>query len=201
VNELGSWGGWLQQYGYWGLGLALVLNCVGVPIASEVLLPLAGALSRRGGFDLWLVGTDAVVAQMIGLALSYLLARHGGLALLERYGKYVWLNRKRLERLEGLFERHGDVLVFAGSLLPGVHGDVGFPAGLARMSFGRFLVVSGVATIAWTIAFMGLGWYLADQLGSIMAVTNGLGLAVLVIGLLVVIGIWYSKHHARKITR
>lgn len=190
----------MDQYGYVGLGLSLIVNCMGVPIASEVTLPFSGALVRMGTYDAATVFVVAVVSQMIGLSLSYEIARRGGVELLERYGKYVWLRPKHLARMQRLFNRHGAMLVLLGACIPGLHGYVGYPAGLAKMSFGRFVPIALLGVIAWTAAFLTIGWYLGGRWELLQGIMNNAGIIIFVVMLLTAAGIWYSKHHARQRT-
>src|SRR6266705_404221 len=105
----------IHQYGYLGLGFTLAINCMGVPIASEITLPLSGVLARAGSFDLIAVFSVAFVAQMVGLSLSYFIARHGGVELIERYGRYFFMKRKHLVKLQKHFERQGARLILIGA--------------------------------------------------------------------------------------
>jgi membrane protein DedA with SNARE-associated domain len=187
----------LHQYGYLGLAAAVFLNAMGVPIASEVLLPLAGVLVSQGTLDLVTVTMVAIVAQVAGFAIAYVVARHGGYELLERYGRYVWLRQAQLRKLRRLFKRHGEGLVFLGICMPGLHGYVSYPAGLAGMRFGLFLVMTVLGVSLWTMGLLGLGMALAAHLDWLGAAARGTGAVVTVAVLLLAAGIWYSKHHAR----
>jgi membrane protein DedA with SNARE-associated domain len=186
----------LHQYGYVGLGLSLIVNCMGIPIAAEVTLPLSGALAKAGGLNLVLVVIIAVVAQTIGLAASYAIARHGGIELLERYGRFIFLNHARLTKLHRMFEAHGLRLVLAGLYLPGTHGYMGYVAGLGEMRFSLFVVLGAMSAAVWAVAFVGVGALLSNHLDKIGQATTEAGAAMAIV-LLVAAAIWYSKHHAR----
>jgi membrane protein DedA with SNARE-associated domain len=187
----------LHQYGYVGLGLSLILNCMGIPIAAEVTLPLSGALSKAGGLDIMMVIVIAVAAQTIGLSLSYLIARRGGTELLERYGKFVFMNPARMLKLHRLFKSHGTRLVLAGLYIPGTHGYMGYVAGLGEMHFLLFVVLGAISATVWAVAFVGIGALLSNHVDQIGQVTTEVGVAMALV-FLVVAGIWYSKHHAHR---
>ncbi len=187
----------LHEYGYVGLGLGLLVNCMGIPISGEVLLPLTGAFIRSGNLNPVAVFLVAFVAQCLGLFISYFIARRGGITLLERYGKYVFLSRRGLNKLNNLFKRHGLRLVFAGLYMPGVHGYMGYVAGLGKLNFGVFVLLVLTSTIVWTGALLGIGMMLSDHLDIITQAMNGFGLLTIILIVLVAAGIWYSKHHAK----
>ncbi|HSX00733.1 MAG TPA: DedA family protein [Candidatus Saccharimonas sp.] len=194
----GGWQDLVSQYGYLGLAVSLFLNAFGAPIPSEVILPASGVAARSGLMDIWVVATIAMVSQVAGLVAAYLVARHGGLELVERYGKWLRVKPSQLKGLQKLFERHGVGLVLAGICIPGLHGYVAYPAGLARMRFDAFLLVSALGMAVWTAAFVGASVLLSDNLPLLMSLSHDLsvvmvGVTVVIIGLV----IWYSKRHAR----
>jgi membrane protein DedA with SNARE-associated domain len=186
----------LHQYGYVGLGASLVLNCMGIPIAAEVTLPLSGALAKTGGLDVTIVVAIAILGQTLGLGLSYAIARHGGTELLERYGRFVFLNHARLGKLHRMFKAHGLRLVLAGLYLPGTHGYMGYVAGLGEMPFLLFITLGAISAAVWAVVFVGIGALLSNHLDKIGQATTQAGVAMGVV-LLVAAAIWYSKHHAR----
>ena len=190
----------IGQYGYLAIGLSLIVNCLGIPIASEVTLPFSGVMIHSGRLDFMVTFVVAVVAQMIGFSIAYLLARYGGLEVLEHYGRYVGIKRAYLLRLKELFHRHGAGLVLLGSALPGLHGYVGFPAGLAGMPLWQFIPVALIGTLAWTAVLMGAGYLLGDKLAAISSLSGWAGVAV-VVALLIAARIWYSKHQTRQAAR
>lgn len=198
-------GGWvlelLHQYGYAGLAMVLFLTCLLLPIPSEAVLVLAGVLVRSGGLDWWTVLMVAFWSQLAGPVVAYLLARYGGINLLERYGQYVHVRPRQLLRLQRLFGHHGPLLVLLVICMPGIHGYVGYPAGLAKMNFGVFFGLSVVGMAVWTVMLVGLGVLLADHVDGLVAALSGVG-GMMVIGvvLLVAFGIWYSKRHVRRRT-
>ncbi len=129
----------INTLGLGGVSVGLILNCMGIPISSEIIIPLAGIGARQGHFDLLITMLVAVGAQLVGLFLSYVIGRYGGLELVQRYGRYLLISKHELKKTELAFEKYGGRLVFFGLCLPGVHGYVGYPAGIAKMpvlSFG-----------------------------------------------------------------
>src|SRR5581483_10587716 len=103
-----------------GLAVALVLNGMGIPLPSEGLLPLAGALVRQGRFNLPEVFVVALAAPTLGVLCAHYLGSNTGLELVKRYGKYVLIREHELNRATQLFNRYGSWMVLVGSCLPGV---------------------------------------------------------------------------------
>lgn len=184
----------VMHYGYMGLFVTLVINCMGIPIASEITLPLAGIAARNGHLNLVVVMVVAVVGQVIGLSLSYLLARKDGLPLLERYGKYVFIRKHHIQSAQKLFKREGGRIVLAGLLLPGVHGYMGYSAGLEKIKFHHFVFLATIGSFLWAVVLVGLGYVAGGHLATIEQAFSGLGTLV-IMGLVTVGVIWYSRRH------
>src|ERR1700733_5548848 len=94
-----------------GIALGVFLNGLGVPGLGEVLLPLGGLGVKQGQLNFWWLVAVALVAQLAGLTVAYAIARYGGIALVERYGKYVLISKHDLDSAHRLFTRHGGALV------------------------------------------------------------------------------------------
>ncbi len=181
----------LSSLGYGGLFFGLVIDSAGIPIPSEVLLPLAGALVRQGRFNLVLVIIVATLAQTIGAVISYWIGAFGGLPFVQRYGKYVMFRQHELAKTHALFEHYGAWLSLIGRCLPGIRTYIGYPAGVARMRFEVFLAASVLGSLVWTIVLTMLGYGLADKLDLIDHYVGSLG--VLILFGAIILFVWYVR--------
>src|SRR2546430_16090733 len=92
--------GIVRDLGYPGLFLLIMLESTMVPIPSELVMPFAGFLAQRGEFSLPVILVINSVAAVVGSGICYGLGVVGGKPLLERYGKYVLVRRKDIEKTE-----------------------------------------------------------------------------------------------------
>lgn len=182
----------IQQFGYGGVVLGLFINAVGVPIPSELILPLAGLGIHQGKLQVLPLILLAICAQVAGLGVSYAIARFGGTELIERYGKYILIRQHELQLTERAFAKYGGRLVLIGGCLPALHGYVGYPAGLAKMKFGRFMGAATVGTTIWTIALVSLGYFLSSHINSIASGLSHFGILIVILAVAVVIW-WVSR--------
>lgn len=190
-------GGFIAQFGYVGLGLSLAMNCLGIPIASELTLPLTGIAIKAGDFDAITTLLTVVIAQMVGFTIAYLIARHGGVGIIERYGHFMFISHKQIVTGQRLFRKHGPIIMLIGLCMPGIHGYMGYSAGLAKLKGHVFLAVALAGTTVWSLGLMGLGFLFGDSLPAILAAFNGVGTFV-GIGLAVAGAIfWYSRRQKR----
>ena len=101
----------------------------------------------------------ATVGAVAGSLAGYLIGAWGGRPLLDRYGRYVHIQADDLDRADAWFAKYGDWAVFFGRLVPLVRALINYPAGVARMPVGRFMLFSALGSLPWNAALL-LGGYL-----------------------------------------
>lgn len=150
---------WVQGLGYFGIVLGLMLEV----IPSEIVLAYGGYLVSTGDISF----TGAVIFGTIGAVaqnwILYAIGRYAGRPFFERYGKFLKVSAKNLDTAEGWFKKYGAGIVFTGRFIPVMRQIVSIPAGMARMNFGLFTLLTTLASIPWSLLFVFLGWKLGDQ--------------------------------------
>lgn len=146
--------------GYPGLFLLIVLESTMVPIPSLLVMPFAGYLASQGAFSLPAILVLNGIAALTGSMLSYWLGRAGGKPLLLKFGKYVFVRAKDIEKTEEYFARHGGKTIFIGRFLPVVRHLISVPAGIARMPIPRFAALTVAGASIWGGGLMCLGYWL-----------------------------------------
>jgi len=190
---------WVQGLGYFGIVLGLMLEV----IPSEVVLAYGGYLVSTG--EISFVG--AVIFGTIGAVgqnwILYAIGRYAGRPFFEKYGKYLKIKEKHLTIAEGWFNKYGAGIVFTARFVPFMRQIISVPAGMARMSFGLFTLLTLLASIPWSLIFVFLGWKMGDQwqhvsekAGPYVQPTLLIAIALLII--YVVIKIWRSKSRAKR---
>jgi membrane protein DedA with SNARE-associated domain len=148
----------LDQYGYLAVFGAVLVEGFAIPAPGQTMLMAGGTLSARGGMSIEVVLGVAFAAAVLGNSLGYLLGRWGGRLVLAKVG----VSEARMQRIEGLFNRYGGGLVFAGRFLDGLRQLSGIVAGTLEMPWWQFSLFNVLAAAAWT-ALWGLGVYFLDQ--------------------------------------
>src|SRR5919198_242703 len=90
-----------------------------------------------------------VVANLVGSWVAYAVGYYGRLELLERHGSKLHVKKHDLERADRWFERYGSWAVFFSRMLPIVRTFISLPAGVARMPFGRFCLLTFLGALPW----------------------------------------------------
>jgi len=194
----------VQKLGYTGIITFMLLESSFFPFPSEIIMIPAGVLAAHGGMDPWLAIFCGIVGSWLGALLNYYLAVWLGKPVLHRFGKYVLMPPHRLEKVEGFFNRHGEISTFTGRLIPGVRQYISFPAGLARMNMFRFLFFTGLGAGIWVAILVWVGYFAGRQLENISAdsveelwhqYSNQItvGLLVFCVILIVLYVLWYRR--------
>lgn len=152
--------------GYASVVVLMAIQSACIPIPSEVILPLAGVVlvqtlgqtQMQIQMQLVLLATLASLASNLGSVPAYWVGARGGRAMVERYGSWLLLSRRDLDRVDHFFSRYGSITVLVGRMLPIVRTFIAFPAGVARMNQVRFHLYTFVGSWPWcyVLAFIGM---------------------------------------------
>lgn len=191
----------LPTIGWAGIVFIMALESANIPIPSEVTMPLAGwmlGLEKNLGAveTVLLAGFMGALGCTIGSVGSYALGAYGGRPFLEKYGRYIMVNQHDLEKADHWFGRWGDWASFVSRLLPIVRTFISFPAGVAKVGFARFAVLSFVGSFIWCSALAWGGWHFGRNWQDILKITQPLHWPVLIV--LVVGFVWYIWQHIRR---
>ncbi len=190
----------IQNIGWLGIIFIMALESANIPIPSEVTMPLAGWLlvQARGGTAIEAIlvgGFFGALGCLIGSVANYGLGAWGGRPFVERYGKYFLISHKDIARADKWFARWGDWASFLSRLLPVVRTFISFPAGLVRVHFARFAVLTFIGSFIWCAALsfggfvMGQNW---EDLRKVMRPFDYPIIAIILLGLA-----YYVYRHIR----
>ncbi|TSB04081.1 DedA family protein [Sphingorhabdus contaminans] len=175
----------VDQGGYWGVALLMFLETVFPPVPSEVIMTVAGVSASRGNMTFTGVVGAGTAGAMLGNYLWFWLAIKFGSDRLhrfaDRYGRWLTLNWKEIERGHELFRKHGSIIVLVARMLPTLRSLISIPAGIFGMSHRRFLVFSTIGTAGWSAALAGAGYALGSQFEDVERILGPVSTAVIVL--------------------
>lgn len=148
----------LLHYGSIALFILLALGILALPIPDETLMVAAGFLISRGKLNLPATVLAAYLGAVCGISLSYVIGRFGGSLLLKKYGHWVRLTEKRIERTRLWFSRIGMWALFIGYFIPGIRHFTGYIVGTVRIPFSRFALFAFSGAAVWTSVFLTVGY-------------------------------------------
>ena len=152
--------------GYGAVVLLMALQSACIPIPSEVIMPLAGYALAHTQMQLVLLATVASLASNLGSIPAYWVGAWGGRPMVERYGSWLLLSRRDLDRVDHFFARYGSIAVLIGRMLPIVRTFIAFPAGVAKMNQVRFHIYTFIGSWPWCYALAYIGMKLGASFNS-----------------------------------
>jgi len=192
----------VRDAGLPGVFALMAIGSACIPIPSEVVMLFAGFAVADPGqsashHHMTILGIvlAGLLGTMVGSWITYAIGRGGRLELLERHGSKLHIGGDQIRRAERWFERYGEPVVFFGRMIPLVRAFVSLPAGVARMPFWRFTVLSLLGSIPWVLALAFAGHALGSDWTS---VRKGFQYVDYLILALLVAGIVYAVVRARR---
>jgi membrane protein DedA with SNARE-associated domain len=186
---------WVSQYGYLMIFFLLSLGIVGIPVPDETLLTFVGYLSFKRDLQIIPSIFAAALGSLCGITLSYVLGRTGGVSLINRYGHLFRMDKDRISRIQGWFDRMGKWALLIGYFIPGVRHLTAFMAGTYRLRYSTFALVAYAGGFLWSCSFISAGYFGGkewDQLRGRVHEAFLLGSVILLI-LILVFYLWKKK--------
>lgn len=208
LNTLTNWiSGVYGTLGYWGIVLFMGIESACIPLPSEVIMPVAGyyiGANIPGGpqFNLWWTGVAGAMGCVWGSVAAYYAGLYGGRPFVEKYGRYVLIRKRDIDRADRWYKKYGVTAVFFSRLLPVVRTFISFPAGMHRVNMAKFIVYTFVGSFPWCLALSYVGMVMGKNGKAIEQVRKSVSGyfhgADVVIGLLLLVmfGFWL-RHHLR----
>lgn len=196
-----------------GIVLAMAIESCCIPLPSEIVMPLAGAMLALGaqkhlrGLDpnapLWLnlvlLALSGSIGCLIGSIAAYGIGYAGGRPLMLKYGKYVLISQHDADRADRFFQRWGAPTAFFSRLLPVVRTYISLPAGIAKMPFGKFCLYTFLGSLPWCLVLAFIGYQLGNNYDKISGPLHYVdGLIVVLVVVLVVLYIWRHIRNDRR---
>jgi len=149
----------IVDYGYWAVALALLFENAGIPVPGETTLLLASflAYSEHKLHLGWIIAVGTCAAT-IGDNIGYVIGRHGGRPLLDRYQHLLRIQRRSLERGEALFARYGSATIFFARFVFGLRVFAGPLAGVLRMPWRAFALFNFLGALVWVSVIAAVGY-------------------------------------------
>ncbi|CAH1221235.1 MULTISPECIES: DedA family protein [Paenibacillus] len=158
-NIVGQLFDWIQGLGYFGIMLGLMLEV----IPSEIVLAYGGFLVSQGQINFLGAVIFGTVGGVVAQLFIYWIGRYGGRPVLERYGKYILIQKKHIDHSEEWFRKYGTGVIFTARFVPVVRHAISIPAGISKMPVGKFILLTTLAVIPWSVLFIYLGMVLGDK--------------------------------------
>lgn len=159
----------VNQYGYLGMFLGMVLEAVIIVIPSEAILATGGILASQKIFTFWGAFLTGLIGSVFCAVVIYFMGYFGGKPFIKKYGKYFFMKEEDIEKSDSWFNKYGLIGALIGRNFPIIRTLISLPIGIMRLSFPKFIIYTTIGSIPWTLIFvyvgytLGNGWTIADK--------------------------------------
>jgi len=194
----------LETWGYLAVFVLSFISSMGLPVGAEVAIIYGGVLAsgqipnEPHHLNLVVVIVLATLAEVLGSMAGYLIGYFGGRTLVDRFGKYVLLTHKDLDRAEAWFARRGEPVVLFGRFIPLLRSFVSFAAGLGEMAFAKFTLFTVIGCAIWCTALTCIGYGLGSSYNHVLKAFSYAGY---LLGALFVIAVVVLFIHRLRVVR
>jgi membrane protein DedA with SNARE-associated domain len=164
---LNSLAGPLEHYGLWAILLLVLVEDFGIPVPGETVLIAGAIFAGSGRLNIVAVGVVGFVAAVLGDNVGYAIGRFGGRALVERWGRYIFLTAERLDKAQAFFDRHGGKIITIARFVEGLRQANGIIAGLTEMRWLRFLAFNALGAALWVGTWVSAGYFAGQHITAI----------------------------------
>lgn len=166
----------IEKGGYWGIAFLMFIENVFPPIPSEVIMGLGGVAVSRGNMSFWPLLIAGTIGSTLGNYVWFLIGYRLGYQRLKpfinRWGRWLTLDWRDIERSTRFFRRHGQWIVFGLRFSPFLRTMISLPAGLAHMKHGKFLIFTFFGAAVWNALLIKGGHWLANYMSEAQTIMN-----------------------------
>lgn len=183
----------INNYGYFGMFLCMILEAVIVIIPSEAILATGGILAANGVFDLWGAFFIGLIGSVFCAIIIYFMGYFGGRPFIKKYGKYFFMKEEEIDKSDSWFNKYGFASCLIARNFPIVRTLISFPVGVMKMNFLKFIIYTTIGSIPWTFLFVYVGYTLGNNWTIALEYVSKLKLPVKVTIALLIILYFYKK--------
>ena len=194
----------INELGYIGVFIGMVIESSFIPFPSEIILIPAGALVSQGkmsGLMVFLMGlTGSLIGAYINYFLALFLGRRTINLLISKYGKFLFLTEMELQKSDLFFNKHGQIATFTGRLIPVIRQIISLPAGFSKMNFFKFSFFTALGAGIWITILIYVGYLFGDNSELIKQNMNLITIILLFfVSVIILIYLWLNKRKLKRI--
>lgn len=171
----------INNFGYFGMFLGMVLEAVIIVIPSELILATGGILASKGIFNFWIAFLVGLLGSVFCAIVIYYMGYFGGYPFVRKYGKYFFMKEIDIEKSNNWYSKYGLIASLVGRNIPIVRTLISLPIGIARLSFPKFVIYTTIGSIPWTFIFVYVGYSLGNNWTIIKTYTDNLKIPIIVL--------------------
>ena len=189
----------INQYGYFGMFLGMVLEAVIIIIPSEAILATGGILASKKIFSFQMAFLIGLLGSVFCAIVIYFMGYIGGKPFIKKYGKYFFMKEEDIEKSDSWFNKYGLYAALIGRNFPIVRTLISLPIGIMRLSFTKFLLYTTIGSIPWTFVFVYVGYALGSNWVIIDKYVSRLKTPIKFLILVLIVSCFYKKFKEQRL--
>ena len=139
-----------------------------------------------------------VLGEVVGAYIAWAVGRYAGRAVVDRFGRYILLSHRDLDKAEAWYDRHERFGVFGSRLIPVIRNFVAVPAGIAEVPLVRFGVLTAAGSLLWDGAWAGIGYGVGTHWHSIASGFSDIGYVLAVVAVAAIVFGFFHRYRNYK---
>ncbi len=157
----------IEQQGYIGIFILIFIENIFPPIPSEGILLFSGYISHQSILNIWIVIASATAGSLLGAIVLYFISFYLGKERIKKLlsgkaARILFLNTESIDKADSWFHKFGGKAVFICRCIPVVRSIVSVPAGISRMNFNKFILLTCMGSLIWNTVIAWLGYFAGD---------------------------------------
>lgn len=153
----------IDNLGYLGMFLGMVLEAVIIIIPSEFILATGGILASKKIFNFWITFLVGLLGSVFCAIFIYIMGYYGGRPFIKKYGRFFFMKEEDIDKSDSWYNKYGLLAAAIGRNIPIVRTLVSLPIGIARLSFPKFVIYTTLGSIPWTFVFVYFGYSVGNN--------------------------------------
>ena len=188
----------MNNYGYLGMFLGMILEAVIIIIPSEAILATGGLLAANNIFSFWGAFFTGLLGSVFCAIVIYFMGYFGGKPFIKKYGKYFFMKEEDIEKSDSWFNKYGMIGALIGRNFPIIRTLISLPIGIMRLSFFKFLIYTIIGSIPWTFVFVYVGYTLGNGWTVVNKYVGNLKVPIKILILLLIFSYFLKKIKLNK---
>lgn len=188
----------MNNYGYIGMFLGMVLEAVIIIIPSEAILATGGILAANNIFSFWGAFFTGLLGSVFCAIVIYFMGYFGGKPFIKKYGKYFFMKEEDIEKSDSWLNKYGMIGALIGRNFPIIRTLISLPIGIMRLSFFKFLIYTIIGSIPWTFVFVYVGYTLGNGWTVVNKYVSNLKVPIKILILILIFSYFLKKIKLNK---
>lgn len=165
----------MNNYGYLGVFLLILIENIFPPIPSEVILLFGGFMTTYTSLNVLGMTMSSILGSILGALILYKIGTIFNKDTLKklihtRLGKFLRINDKEIDSSFNYFQAKGEKAIFFCRFIPLIRSFISVPAGINKMNITKFMIYTTLGSLIWNVVLITLGHIVGNNWKSILKI-------------------------------